>query len=204
MMFHVKHEPWGPASGIALDPRQSSQLDRYEELLVRRAVPSGMIAQTDLPRLRERHILDAVRGAPLLPPAVGAVCDLGSGAGLPGIPIAIARQDAAMTLVETRRGRAAFLELAVEELELANAEVHPGRAEDLPDAGFDACLARAFGPIRSTWGLARRLLRPHGVLVFWAGRGLDPVEDTPPDARVTISRTSSLADAGPIVIMARQ
>src|SRR6266545_1833873 len=101
MMFHVKHEPWGPASGLELDAHQTDQLDRFEDLLADRAVPLGMIAAPDLSRLAERHILDAIRGAPLLPPGVGPVCDLGSGAGLPGIPVAIARPDAAVTLVET-------------------------------------------------------------------------------------------------------
>jgi 16S rRNA (guanine527-N7)-methyltransferase len=204
MMFHVKHERWGPASGLALDARQTAQLDRYEDLLAERAVPLGMIAETDLPRLGERHILDAIRAAPLIPPAGGRVCDLGSGAGLPGIPVAIARPDAAVTLVEMRRNRAAFLELAVERLQLANVDVHPGRAEDLPDAGFDVCLARAFAPLRPAWETARRLLRPSGVLLYWAGRGADPAADAPDDARVTTSRTSSLAEAGPIVIMTPQ
>jgi 16S rRNA (guanine527-N7)-methyltransferase len=204
MMFHVKHEPWGPAAGLALDARQTTQLDRYEDLLADRAVPLGMIAEADLPRLAERHILDALRGAPLLPREVGTVCDLGSGAGLPGIPVAIARPDATVTLVEPRRNRAAFLELAVERLGLGNAEVHPGRAEDLPDGGFDACLARAFAPLRPTWEAARRLLRPTGILLFWAGRGADLHADAPADARLTISPTSPLAEAGPIVIMAPQ
>lgn len=204
MMFHVKHEPWGPAAGLALNTRQTEQLDLFEDLLAERAVPLGMIAEADLPRLGERHILDAIRGAPLLPPGGGRVCDLGSGAGLPGIPVAIARPDATVTLVETRRNRAAFLELAVERLDLGNAEVHPGRAQDLPDGDFDACLARAFAPLRPTWEVARRLLRPTGILLFWAGRGADPRADAPANARLTISPTSPLADAGPIVIMAPQ
>jgi 16S rRNA (guanine527-N7)-methyltransferase len=200
-MFHVKHEPWGPAAGVELDDHQIGQLDRFEELLSGRAVPLGMIAESDLPRLAERHILDALRGAPLLPPYVRSVCDLGTGAGLPGIPVAIARPDALVTLAETRRNRAAFLELVVEQLELTNANVHVGRVEDLPDASYDACLARAFAPLDRTWRVARRLLRHPGALLFWAGRGLELGAETPPDAHVTVS-TSSLADAGPIVIMA--
>jgi 16S rRNA (guanine527-N7)-methyltransferase len=203
-MFHVKHEPWGPAAGLALDDRQTRQLDRYEALLADRAVPLGMVAPTDLPRLADRHILDAIRGAPLVPPGAEAVCDLGSGAGLPGIPVAIARADTRVVLAEVRRTRAAFLELAVEQLDLTNAEVHPGRAESLPEAGFDACLARAFAPIGRVWQVARRLLRPSGVLLYWAGHGNDPVAEAPEGVRVTISATSSLAEAGPIAIMARQ
>jgi 16S rRNA (guanine527-N7)-methyltransferase len=204
MMFHVKHEPWGPVDGPQLNGRQTAQLARYEELLAERAVPLGMIAESDLPRLAERHILDAIRGAPLLPPSVGSVCDLGSGAGLPGIPVAVARPDVRVTLVEARRNRAAFLELVVEQLELSNAEVRAGRVEDLPDASYDACLARAFAPLGATWQAARRLLRPPGVLLFWAGRGLDLGTEAPAGAHLTVSTTSSLADAGPIVIMTVQ
>jgi 16S rRNA (guanine527-N7)-methyltransferase len=203
-MFHVKHEPWGPSSGMALDARQTLQLDRYEDLLAERAVPMGMIAKADLPHLGELHILEAISAAPLLPSRGAPVCDLGSGAGLPGIPVAIARPDAAVTLVEMRRNRAAFLELTVERLDLANVDVHLGRAEGLPGACFDVCLARAFAPLRSAWHAARRLLRPSGVLLYWAGRGADPAADAPEDARDTISVTSSLAEAGPIVIMTRQ
>jgi 16S rRNA (guanine527-N7)-methyltransferase len=202
-MFHVKHEPWGRA-GLDLDPGQARQLERYEELLVDRALPLGMIAESDRLRVRERHVLDALRGAPLLPVPAGSVCDLGSGAGLPGIPVAIARRDAALTLVESRRKRAAFLELAVEALELVNAIVRRARIEDLPAGTFDVCLARAFAPPTVTWFAASRLLRPAGVLLFWAGRGFDPDAEKPPDARMTVSTTSSLADTGPVVIMARQ
>jgi 16S rRNA (guanine527-N7)-methyltransferase len=202
-MFHVKHEPWG-REGLDLKPGQTRQLERYEELLVERALPLGMIAESDRPRVRERHVLDALRGAPLLPVPAGSVCDLGSGAGIPGIPVAIARRDASLTLVESRRKRAAFLELAVETLELVNATVGRTRVEDLPAASFDVCLARAFAPPAATWFAARRILRPAGVLLFWAGAAFDPDVEKPPDARITVSTTSSLADTGPVVIMARQ
>ncbi len=202
-MFHVKHEPWSRA-GLDVDARQGAQLDRYEAMLRERALPLGMIARSDVHRLSDRHVLDSLRGAPLVPSPAGSVVDLGSGAGLPGIPIAIARPDASVVLVEARRNRAAFLELAVQEVALPNVRVVGSRVEDLPEASADVCLARAFAPLPVTWSAARRLVRPAGLLLYWAGRTFDLRTDALPDAVMTLSVTFPLADAGPIVIMTPQ
>jgi 16S rRNA (guanine527-N7)-methyltransferase len=128
---------------------------------------------------------------------------MGSGAGLPGVPIAIAVPGAHVVLAEPRRSRVAFLELVVDELHLENATVHAGRVEDLAP-GYDVTLARGFaGPV-ATWGSARRLLRGTGRLFYWAGASFDPARDGPPDALVDVHRRADLESAGPIVIMARQ
>src|SRR5436305_7348770 len=121
-MFHVKHEARARQAerlGVRLSRLQLDQLAATERLLQRIAIPRGMIATADAPRLWERHILDALRGAPELP-AAASVADIGSGAGLPGLPLAIAEPTASFVLIEPRAGRAAFLEAAVEELELSN------------------------------------------------------------------------------------
>lgn len=205
-MFHVKHEGWNAAAaavGVSVDDRAAARLDAYEQLLRERAIPMGMIAPDDASRLRERHILDGLRGAPLLPEGAVSAVDLGSGAGIPGVPIAIALPGLAVTLAEARRNRAALLELVVDELDLALVRVHAGRAEDL-DADFDVVLARAFADPRQTWRAARRLLRPGGCLVYWAGGTFDPVRDAPPDAIVRVFPASALANAGVVAIMTEQ
>jgi len=204
-MFHVKHEGWpdiAAALGLSFSEATLEQLERYEALLRTHAVPLGMIGPAEVDRLRGRHIADALRAAPLLPPR-SEVVDLGAGAGIPGIPLAIVRLDVSMTLVEARRKRAAFLELVVDTVDVPNARVHAGRVEGLGQT-FTACVARAFAPLAATWEAADRLLLPDGVLLYWAGEGFDPEALHLPGTRVRIVSTSALAEAGPIVIMTRQ
>jgi 16S rRNA (guanine527-N7)-methyltransferase len=128
--------------------------------------------------------------------------DLGSGAGFPGIPVAVARPDLQVTLSEPRQARAAFLELAVERLQLPNVRVFAGPAEELPP-GFDMCVARGFGHARRTWGVARDLIRPAGALMYWAGKSF-VLDDVPPDAQARVVAEATLESGGPIVIMTRQ
>jgi 16S rRNA (guanine527-N7)-methyltransferase len=201
-MFHVKHEGWDRAVdlGIELAPEAVSRLERYERLLLERAIPMGMIAPTDEPRLRERHIWDSMRAAPLLP-SDGTACDLGSGAGLPGLVLAIARPDVRWVLVEVRRNRARFLEEAAAGLE--NVVVHSRRLETFRER-VNACTARAFAPASGSWEAADRVLVPDGFLIYWAGSSFDPYADLPQDVSWRLFRSPALARSGPLVIMARQ
>ena len=205
-MFHVKHEAWGPWAellGLDISPAQAAALDGYERLLRDRAVPMGMVAAGDRGRLRERHLVDSLRAAPLLGDPAGDVVDLGSGAGLPGIPLSIVRPDLSFRLVEVRLRRASFLEFVVDALAIPNATVAHGPIEQLAPPS-DVCLSRALAdPIRA-WGLAEPLLSPYGRLLYWAGRGFDTSSGTPEGARIAVSASPGLADAGPIVIMTRQ
>jgi 16S rRNA (guanine527-N7)-methyltransferase len=205
-VFHVKHEgltAQAAALGVPLDGTQAELLERYEALLQDRAAALGMIARGDLPRLRERHILDSLRAVGALPEGPSEVVDLGSGAGLPGIPVAIARPGAHVIVAETRHQRIAFLELVVDDLGLGNVTVHGGRAEEAPRPA-DACLARAFRDARGSWQVARDLLGPAGRLIYFAGSAFDPTRDLPPEPAATVLPTSPLANSGPLVIMTRQ
>jgi 16S rRNA (guanine527-N7)-methyltransferase len=149
----------------------SSQLDllrAYEHLLANQGVPLGVVSEGDRGRLWDRHIVDSLRAVTCVP-AQATLADLGSGGGLPGIPIAIARPDATVSLVEGRRRRVAFLELAVEALRLPNVHVVAARAQDARIL-VDGCLARALAPPQEAWKLASPLLPTEGFLVYWAGR----------------------------------
>ncbi len=188
--------------GVDLDVPQLAQLLAYERLLEERAVPMGLVARGDLGRIRVRHVLDSLRAVPPLAKARDAY-DLGSGAGLPGIAVAIARPDLLVRLVDSRRRRVAFLELVVAELRLSNAGVLGVRAETLSEP-VDACLARAFADPARAWELAEPLLRQRGRLVYFAGR-TERTEDL--EARlpvIDVLGTPVLESAGPLVIMARQ
>jgi len=201
-MFHVKHEGWDLAArlDVELDEEAGEQLDRYERLLVERAMPMGMIARADAPRVRERHVLDCLRAAPFLPDA-GSVCDLGAGAGLPGVVLAIVRPDLRFVLVEVRRNRAAFLEVASSGL--GNVIVHARRLETLRER-VDACTARAFAPSAQSWAAAASVLGPAGYLIYWAGASYDRTTDLPDGVSGRHFTTPALARSGPLVIMARQ
>ena len=188
--------------GVKLDASRADTLLRYEDLLTRRAVPLGAVARSDATRIRERHILDCLRAAPVVH-EVDVACDLGSGAGLPGIVVAVVEPAVRVLLVESRAKRAAFLELAVQELGLSNAEVVVGRAEELRRE-VGACFARAFAPLPLAWSVARGILRPRGRLIYFAGAELGdpPVPDGA--ALEGVVRTAVLESAGPLVIMTRQ
>ena len=194
----MKHEgsPWD-----TLSASQRKALGDYEALLRTTAVPRRMVAPSDIDRIHERHVLDSLRGVPWLHDAVRA-CDLGSGAGLPGIPIAVAEPGLEVTLTEPRLQRVAFLELVVERLGLRNVVVHPGSAQELPAGRFDACLARGFADAARTWEVANPLLVPAGRLLYWGGRSFEPA-DVPKGVRVHVA-DAPLESGGPIAIMTRQ
>lgn len=200
-MFHVKHEgSHADDVGVDLTAEQTTLLRRYENLLAIRAVPRGLVAASDLPRLWSRHILDGLRGAALIPPGAALAYDVGSGAGLPGIPIAIARPNLTVVLAEVRRARSAFLELMVNDLALPNVRVHAGRAESLAP-GADVAFARAFRRPAQCWRVIEPLLATHGSLLYWAGH------DSSFRIQGVVTKpffTPTLAEAGPVVMMTRQ
>jgi 16S rRNA (guanine527-N7)-methyltransferase len=197
----VKHEGWIPPDLDDVDAAQVSRLREYAVLLREVAVPRKMMARSDSRRIWRRHVLDGLRGALLIPPHARVAYDLGSGAGIPGVPVAIARPDLVVALTETRRDRAAFLELAIERLGLHRVTVHVGRAEELAPRKADVCLARAFRGPRESWEVADQLLTTAGALLYWAGRRATLHVD---GVRSQAFSTPSLADAGPIVMMTRQ
>ena len=203
-MFHVKHEAWtrdAAELGLSLTPSQVELLAGYEEQLRAIAVPRGFIARSDRERLWQRHLADALRAVPEIPPAA-SVLDIGSGAGIPGIPLAIALANE-VTLAEARRGRVAFLEAVVDALDLGNVSVRLGKAEAL-GRRFEVCVARAFSSPAGTWRVAEPLLEPGGLLIYWAGARFEPSDLGSLGVSWRVSTRSDLARPGALVIMGRQ
>ena len=180
---------------------QADRLLRFERMLADRAIPMGMVARSDRARLRERHVLDCLRAAAEVGGAASAY-DLGSGAGLPGLVVAIAEPDLRMGLIESRRRRASFLELAVEALGLTNVEVRACRVQELTER-VELCFSRAFAPLAAAWSVADPLLSARGRLIYFAGSETTPVP--PPATRIVAVRaTPVLESSGPLVIMGRR
>ena len=119
----MKHEgsPWEDLTSL--------QRDKLEELLRSTAIPR-IVSASDAHRLHERHVLDSLRALLLIPESAVRICDLGSGAGLPGVPVAVAEPDLEVTLSEPRLARVAFLELVVERLVLTNTVISAEPAKD--------------------------------------------------------------------------
>lgn len=141
----------------------------YAEILGRAGVDRGLIGPRERPRLWQRHILNCVAVAPLFGPS-SSLCDVGSGAGLPGIVVALSRPDLTVTLLEPMLRRARFLDEVVAELELANVTVVRGRAaEQLGVLPVDAATARAVAPLESLGRWCLPLIRRGGEVVALKG-----------------------------------
>lgn len=187
--------------GVDLPPGRAEALLRFEALLRDSAAPYGLVATGDVARIRERHLLDCLRAAAVVEARDTTAFDLGSGAGLPGIVVAIAVPQLVVTLVESRRRRVAFLELAIQELHLGNAIVVQGRIEHVSGQA-DLAFARALAPLPESWALGRPLLRPGGRLVYFAGER-SQIPEVPGASRVEVRSPTVLESGGPLVIMAR-
>lgn len=189
---------------VHLEPEQADALLSFEGVLLDMAVPLGLVARGDGPTIRDRHILDSLRAVLAVESSDVDAYDLGSGAGLPGIVVAIARPFLRVGLVEARSRRAAFLEVAVERLELPNVDVLAKPADQLAEP-VNVCFARALAPLPEAWKLARNLLRPGGRLVYFAGRGFRSPDPLPAGASsFRLLQAPVLASSGPLAIMTRQ
>jgi 16S rRNA (guanine527-N7)-methyltransferase len=157
---------------------------RYADLLATDGVVRGLIGPREAPRLWERHLLNcAVLGE--LIPGDATVCDIGSGAGLPGLVLAIARPDLRITLVEPLLRRTTFLDEVVSELELDRVEVVRGRAEALHgERRFDVVTSRAVAPLERLLGWSMPLVAPTGALVAMKGASVhDEIAEAAPALR---------------------
>ncbi|MGO8957367.1 MAG: 16S rRNA (guanine(527)-N(7))-methyltransferase RsmG [Streptosporangiaceae bacterium] len=142
---------------------------KYAQLLTGAGVERGIVGPAEAERIWDRHLLNCGVVARLIPSRCSLV-DLGSGAGLPGIVLAMLLPGAKVTLLEALARRVAFLEECVAELGLANAEVVRGRAEDLAGQfAADVVCSRAVAPLEKLAGLSVGLARPGGRVLAIKG-----------------------------------
>jgi 16S rRNA (guanine527-N7)-methyltransferase len=173
--------------------------EEYVRLLAGAGVAQGLLGPREVPRLWSRHVLNCAAVAELVPhpaaphlapphlapPHLATLVDLGSGAGLPGIVLALLLPDVQVILLERMERRAAFLQECVRVLGLRNALVRCGRAEDLAgQIAADVVTARAVAPMERLAGLALGLARPGGLVLAIKGAGAeDEVARAGPELR---------------------
>jgi 16S rRNA (guanine527-N7)-methyltransferase len=141
---------------------------QYATLLVTDGIARGVIGPREADRVWERHILNSAVLGTLIAPDT-RVIDLGSGAGLPGIPLAIARPDLQVVLLEPMQRRVRFLQDCLEVLDLCNVEVHHGRAEDGIQPAAGAVVVRAVASLDRLIRLSFDMLIENGVLLALKG-----------------------------------
>src|SRR6478672_2865340 len=173
-MFHVKPAeaaPPAPASAATVFGGRLGLAERYADALAREATVRGLIGPAEVPRLWERHLVNcAVLGE--LVPSGSRVVDVGSGAGLPGIPLALARPDLSVVLVEPLLRRSGWLEDIVDRLQLASVRVVRSRAEELHGSlSAPVVTARAVAPMERLARWCLPLVEPGGQLLAIKGRG---------------------------------
>lgn len=154
------------AAGLALTADQCAQLAQFVALLERWNRVYNLTGPIrDLGEVVDRHLLESLALRPLLHGE--RIADVGTGAGLPGLPLAIAEPTRQFTLIDSRAKRVRFLRHVVTELGLANTQVTHGRAELLrPDRPFATVLARAVAPPPELLEICRPLTAPGSVLVL--------------------------------------
>ncbi|MCC7549703.1 MAG: 16S rRNA (guanine(527)-N(7))-methyltransferase RsmG [Burkholderiales bacterium] len=160
--------------GLPLPESQCEQLLTYLALLHKWNRVYNLTAIRQRAKWVSHHILDSLAVVRHLPP--GAMVDIGTGAGLPGIPVAIAQPERSVVLLDSNHKKGAFLQQAAIECGLRNCSVHVGRAEDWrPATRFEGAISRAFTDLTGFAEAARGLVRPGGWLA--AMKGVHPDEE---------------------------
>jgi 16S rRNA (guanine527-N7)-methyltransferase len=164
-----RETPPAPEAAVGVFSHRLPVAEHYAELLASEGVLRGLIGPREVPRLWERHLVNCA----LLGEAIGEgldVCDIGSGAGLPGIVLAISRPDLRVTLVEPLLRRTTFLDEVVHALALPNVEVVRGRAEELQGKReFSVVTSRAVAPLDRLLAWSMPLVRQGGELIAMKG-----------------------------------
>ena len=178
---------FGPALGEA---------GAYARILATRGVEQGLIGPREVPRLWDRHLLNCAVVADLIDSRCRTLADIGSGAGLPGVALALMRPELSITLLEPMERRCRFLSECIAELGLANTSVLRGRAEETV-LRADVATARAVAPLDRLAEMAVRVVRPGGMVLAIKGRtAADEVKKARPVLRRLGFRSAGVVRAG--------
>lgn len=155
--------------GRVLTEQELAAFSRYIDLLQQWQKIHRLVGSVEPGWIVENLFLDSLLFLRVLPPYLGSMVDLGSGAGFPGIPIKIVRPHLEVALIESRARRVSFLSTVLRELELDRIRVVAGRVESLPcemAGAFEAVVMRCAGDLGRLLPQAQRLLAPGGVVIL--------------------------------------
>lgn len=186
----------GFAAALDVSRETTDRLEAYLDLLARWTARINLVAASTMADPWRRHILDAAQLAPLIPDTARSIADMGAGAGLPGLPLAILGQGRwAVTLIESDQRKAAFLREAARETG-APATIRTTRLESIRDLRVDIVTARALAPLDRLIFFARPLLGKSGLCLFLKGASVESeLTDSVRDQIVSLSVRSSMSDA---------
>lgn len=149
-------------------PQASVNLESYANWLATEGVIRGLIGPREVERIWDRHLANCAALVELIPSGA-SVIDIGSGAGLPGLVVAIVRPDCQVTLIEPLLRRSEFLQEVATDLGLTNVTVVRARAEQVKDRKANVVTARAVAPLERLLGWAMPLVAPGGELLAMKG-----------------------------------
>ena len=172
--------------GLALSDVQCEQLVAFGRLLLRWNKVYNLTRIDSEDAVLRLHILDSLSFvAAVADKHPATLLDVGSGGGLPAIPLAVMRPDIEITMVDSVQKKTVFLQQVIMSLDLKNAHVLHCRIEDLPDEKFDAVTCRAFATLSKTVFLTRRLLKKNGEWLLMKGKHpFDEIKELDSDIRV--------------------
>lgn len=149
---------------VDLGPRRLEHFKRYHALLLEWNEKFNLTGITEPENIWRKHFLDSLTVLQALPKNTKRIIDIGTGAGFPGLPIAIVRPDLSITLLEATGKKVKFLDAVITELGIKNVRTIHGRAESMKD-NYDVALGRAVSLLPKLWQYAKPLLRMGGVLI---------------------------------------
>ncbi len=159
------------AAGTGVSRETLARLERYAALLNKWNPTINLVSRTTLPDLWRRHMLDSAQLMPLLRPGTRVLVDLGSGAGFPGMVLAIMGVPE-VHLIESDRRKCAFLRAVARETG-TTVTIHAARIEDVPPIAADAIVSRALADLTELLHLAVKFTCQHSILLFLKGRSVD-------------------------------
>ena len=204
-MFHVKHfsGPQDLQRHFELSDQVTQRLTAYAEVLTKWQEKINLVGPDTIPHLWHRHMADAAQLRALIPVDTKRLVDLGSGAGFPGLVLAIMGV-ADVHLVESDARKAAFLREIVRVTE-CSATVHVGRAESIEPLAADVVSARALAPLVRLLPLALPHLGGGGICVFPKGKGAeDELTEAGKEWIMAAKRVASLTDPQASILILRE
>ncbi|MBB4658028.1 16S rRNA (guanine(527)-N(7))-methyltransferase RsmG [Parvularcula dongshanensis] len=199
---HVSGQPFPD-----LSDQERSLLSRFDELLVETTAHTNLIANSTIADRFSRHYSDSLQLLPLIPDDARTLLDIGSGGGLPGIPLAIVasarRPDLQLTLCESIGKKANFLRTAIGELGLTNVSVENRRAESI-ERRFDVVSARAVASLTKLLPIVRRRLTKGGLAILPKGQRAElELEEAKKEWRMNVERVTSHTDPNATIFLIR-